>query len=202
MASKNAIRKFDAQAYYHVYNRGAAGQAVFRDATDKRYFMNLLRRHIDQEFDVRDKHGIPYEKHDAKLVAYCLMGNHFHLLLYQGDDVEAISKLMKAVMVAYSFYFNHKYKGSGAVFQGRYKASLIDDEAYLLHITRYIHINPRTYRTYYWSSLREYIDERKTEWLSYDLVLDMSATQYLAFLENWQDRKAELKHINENVLNW
>jgi putative transposase len=107
---------------------------------------------------------------------------------------------MQSVMVAFSHYFNRKYGSSGVVFRGKYQASPIDDEVYLAHITRYIHLNPRTYRTYYWSSLKEYLGERQTDWLKTRLVNEMKPAEYLRFLEDWQDYKKDQKRIRKSLI--
>ena len=68
------------------------------------------------------------------------MGNHFHLLLYMIDSIDAVKDLMQSLMTAYTMYYNQKYNRVGSLFQGTFKASKIDNEAYLLHISRYIHL--------------------------------------------------------------
>lgn len=77
MPSRNSVKQFSAPAYYHVYNRGAGKQIIFRDATDKQYFMHILQRHLDPKDDSTDRFGVAYKKYDIELVAYCLMKNHF-----------------------------------------------------------------------------------------------------------------------------
>ena len=69
------------------------------------------------------------------------MPNHIHLLVYQHQP-QAMAQFMRSVLTSYSRYFNKRYKRSGSLFESRYKASLISDDAYLEHISRYIHLNP------------------------------------------------------------
>lgn len=190
--------QFDIPAYYHVYNRGAGKRKIFEDAQDKRKFVSLLARYLDGNVYVRGD-GMPFEKSDAKLVAYCLMGNHFHLLVYQEKDVDDIRKLVKSLTSAYARYYNLRHKSSGYLFEGTFKAKQISSDAYLAHITRYIHLNPRTYLTYRWSSLPEYLGNRDTEWLYADQVNALSAEQYLTFLESYEDRAAELRKIKKEL---
>jgi len=194
MPSRTAIRKYDAPAYYHVYNRGAAGQRIFRDAQDKRKFITLLERYLSS-----DPSYAGYPTYNIQLQAYCVMGNHFHLLLYQEDEPYEISGFMRSVLTAYSMYYNLRYKGSGHVFQGVFKASLISDEAYLAHISRYIHLNPETYKTYKWSSLQYYLGEPAPTWLHVSLPLEMTSLQYNDFLEDYIDRRRLLKEIKEQL---
>lgn len=195
MPARNTIKAFQAPAFYHVYNRGAGGRKIFIDDVDRRKFMSLLRRHLvalppdtPQEYTV----------YDAELVAYCLMGNHFHLLLYQEQEVGAITGLMRSLLTAYSMYFNLRHKSQGHLFQGVYKASHIQTESYLAHITRYIHLNPRTYRTYAWSSLPQYLGV-EDELISLNHIEQLSPEAYSSFLEDYVDRHQLLQEIKDQL---
>lgn len=194
MPSRNTIREYDAPAFYHIYNRGAGGQSVFRDTQDKRKFLSLFERYLvdDELFD-------DYPTYPVELVAFCIMGNHFHLILYQDDDPTAMTNLMRSVSTAYSMYFNLKYKTHGHVFQSVFKASRITNESYLMHISRYIHLNPETYLTYKWSSLPCYIAKRSDPWVHPERILDMSPVQYLAFLEDYKDKRILLNEIRDEL---
>ncbi len=195
MPSKNLVRNFDAPAFYHVYNRGAGKQKIFLESADKEKFLSLFERHLLPAEDEADT----YPRYNVEIAAYCLMSNHFHLLLYQDTDPQAITGLMKSVATAYTMYFNRKYKSSGHLFQGPFRASRISDEAYLLHISRYIHLNPRTYRTYYWSSLKHYLGKAASNLIHPDRVLDMLPECYLEFLEDYTDRRELLKTIKDEL---
>lgn len=196
MPARNTIKVYDTHAFYHVYNRGAGEQKIFVDSADKRYFLDLFRRHLlDNEGDEGCR------KYDVEIVAYCLMGNHFHLLFWQNDDPDAITGLMRSVSTAYSMYFNRRHKRHGHVFQSVFRASHVADESYLAHISRYIHLNPERYRTFYWSSLREYLGERHDELIHPERVLAMRSGQYLEFLEDYTSRRALLKELYEQLAN-
>lgn len=199
MPSRNTTKLYDAPAYYHVYNRGAGGQAIFPSSDDKRKFLSLIERHSPNTDATIDSAGYNYQKYDTEILAYCLMGNHFHLLLYQAEDIEAITQLMRSVSTAYSMYFNRKYKRHGHLFQSIFKASRITDESYLAHITRYIHMNPRTYKTYYWSSLKYYMGKPAPEWLNIDRIHNMKPQQYMKFLEEYEGKKAELETLKDQL---
>jgi len=194
MPSRNTVRQYDTPAYYHVYNRGAGGSYIFKDAQDKHKFLSLLRRYLsdDPEYD-------SYPTHDLDLVAFCVMGNHFHLLLFQAVDPDSISRLMRSISTSYSMYYNLKYKGHGHVFQSVFKASMIDNESYLAHITRYIHLNPETYSTYKWSSLRYYLGEPSPDWINPTVLLDMNPAQYREFIEDYEDKRQVLKEIKDQL---
>ncbi len=194
MPSPNTVKQYDAPAYYHVYNRGAGGQVIFRDSADRRKFMAVLERHLSDALEDNT-----YEVFDVELIAYCLMGNHFHLLLYIPYDPTQLTALMRSVATAYSMYFNKRHKSKGHLFQGIYKASRITTDSYLAHISRYIHLNPRTYKTYYWSSLKEYMGERATPWIHPERVCDMIPEKYGIFLEDYEDRNELLASTRKQL---
>ena len=193
MPSKNTVKVFDAPAFYHVYNRGAGGRKIFTKEDDKKKFMSLLERHLTIDNIGANKQL--YKTYDIELVAYCLMGSHFHLLFFQPDDPNALTGLMRSVSTAYSMYFNKCYKSQGHLFQSIYRASRINNDAYLSHITRYIHLNPNTYKTYRWSSLPYYVGKKHCNWIHPERINDTSADEYMTFLEDYEDRKKTLKEI-------
>lgn len=199
MPSRNTVKIYDAPAYYHVYNRGAGKHLIFHDDIDRIKFISLLARHLDPSDDSVRADGVMYEKYDLDLVAYCLMGNHFHLLIYQGSDIAAVTKLLRSVSTAYTMHFNQRHDRQGHLFQGIFKASQITSETYLAHITRYIHLNPRSYKTYQWSSLGAYLGRWSEPWLHPEQVLDMTPRQYTEFLEDYEDRKETLKEIESQL---
>src|SRR5690606_25405485 len=106
MPSKKSVKVYDAPAYYRVYNRGAGGVDIFLDDQDREKFVSLLRRHLDPDDRSYRTDGVEYDKYPVDLIAYCLMSSHFHLLLYQDEDVRAVSHLMRSVATAYTMYFN------------------------------------------------------------------------------------------------
>jgi putative transposase len=190
MPAKNTVKQYAADMYYHVYNRGVAKQVVFHDAEDKKHFLKIIGRHLDPEnTDVRYD-GAPYEKYEdqLELLCYCLMGNHFHLLLYMKNGETAVKKFMHSLSTSYTMYYNKKYHRVGALFQGTFKASRIQDEAYLLHITRYIHMNPRGYKNYFYSSYKNYVGKTPDRWLKPERILSLfsSVVSYAEFCEDYR----------------
>lgn len=113
--------------YYHVYNRGAHRDNIFRNDADYVFLLKYFKRDL--------------EKCAITAIAYCLMDNHYHFLLRQDGETE-ISKFMQAVFNIYTKAFNTKYNHSGTLFEGPYKAIHVDKNEYLLHLCRYIHRNP------------------------------------------------------------
>ena len=113
-------------AFYHVINRGNRCQTVFESESDAELFLERL-----SEFS---------ESYNVEIISYCLMGNHFHLYL---KTLEAnLSKFMQAFMTSFTISKNRRDGSSGHLFQGRYKAFLVEDKAYGLELSRYIHLNP------------------------------------------------------------
>ena len=152
-------------AVYHVTSRGNARQKIVRHDDDRRRFLTTLAQ---------------VTGHFGWLChAYCLMDNHYHLLVETplGD----LSRAIRYLNGVYTQYINRRYRRVGHLFQGRYKAILIDKDSYLIELSRYIHLNPWRVRgggrdplRYRWSSLRAYIGREKApEWLETDEILGL-----------------------------
>ena len=145
-------RNFTPRSYYHIYNHAVHEKTViFPTTQDYQRFLNTIAYYIfSQPFS--------YEQHQrlstppanpkglrkrAKILAYAIMPNHFHLLLKPTEENPSeISRFVSDVTNSYTRHFNLKYKRSGVLFQGTFKAKEIIDEASLLQVSRYIHLNP------------------------------------------------------------
>ncbi len=114
--------------FYHIYNRGNNRDAVLKHAEDKQLFINLLYKNI--------------RKTDLRLIAFCIMDNHFHLIIKTGNNPRIISKFMQSVTISYAMQINKKYKRVGHVFQGRYNANILRYKKDLEQATTYIRKNP------------------------------------------------------------
>lgn len=191
MPSRNIVKVNVPGSYYHVYARGISKQHIYLDEVDYRFFLSLFERYLSKE-DPSEQKPSKYQKLDdsVEVLAYCLMPNHFHLLLYQINE-DGMSRLMHSVMTSYSRYFNHKYGRSGPLFESRYKASQILSDEYLLHISRYIHLNPDEWIDYPNSSLRAYFYDDVPSWLNKTRIAELygSAVKYLEFLEDYQETR-------------
>jgi putative transposase len=132
---------------YHVFNRGVEKRTLFLDEIDNLRFINNLIIFNDKKIVLNAKYRIKeIEKSDVRepivdILAFCLMPNHFHLLLSQRED-GGISKFMNKIGVGYTNYFNLRHGRVGPLFQGAFKSVLIDKEAQFIHIPYYIHLNP------------------------------------------------------------
>ncbi len=196
MPSRNTIRQNSPESYYHIYARRASKEPLFVDSSDYEFFVRLFQRHLSREVIV-DSSNIAYKKYigDIELLAYCLMGNHFHLLVYQHVE-GSMEKLMRSVMTAYSRRFNLKYRRTGSVFESRYKASRIDTQSYLEHISRYIHLNPRYWQRYDYSSIKYYTTEKEPpNWMATTKIKELfdSNSSYLLFLKDYEGHKLMLE---------
>ena len=203
MPSRN-VDKIDVdESFYHVYARGVSKQDIFLDDQDYRYFLGTFERYLSEK-PACDKLGnvYPHYKDQIDLVTYCCMKNHFHLLVYQ-VEVSSMGRLMQSVMTSYSRYFNLKYKRSGPVFESRYKASLISSDVYLQHITRYIHLNPRSWRRYKYSSLRYYLGDVPPVWLRPQRVVELfdfdDAQDYKEFVSDYEENKRMLDDLKDEL---
>jgi putative transposase len=157
---------------YHIYDRGNHREHVFRDNDDRRYFLSKL-----DEFSERDC---------VQVLAYCLMDNHFHLLLRQNGDV-SVAHLMRSLLTGYVRRTNHKYGLVGHLFQGPYQARYVGDREHLDRVSRYIHRNPLKFtdlRTYRWSSYRQYLGAKGFADTAPVLAHFESEHSYATFVEN------------------
>jgi putative transposase len=202
MPSRNVLKVDTPESYYHIYARGHSRQVIFRDDEDHRVFLNVFKRHLSKD-EVTDNLGRPYVhlRGEIELLCYCLMPNHFHLLVYQAEQ-GAMQKLMRSVMTTYSRYFNKKYDSSGPLFESRYKASRISSDPYLMHISRYIHLNPKEdWRVYPYSSIHAYFGIGQPEWLQQERITDLfeSLPVYADFIYDHEDYKKSLALIQDEL---
>ena len=135
--------------FYHLYNRGTEKREIFLDDSDRKRFMLLLYlcngsipvdlKQYGQTF--REVLEVDRGVSLVEIGAYCLMPNHVHLLVRPITDA-GISRFMQKLTTAYTMYFNKKYDRSGALFQGKFKATHAADDRYLKYLIAYIHLNP------------------------------------------------------------
>jgi len=203
--------------YYHIYNRGVEKRDIYLDRNDYERFLYLLfvcndvQPVLNSQVYYRGLASIEnYGRERSPIVdiiCFCLMPNHFHLILRQGVD-KAISSFMQRLGTGYTMYFNLKRQRVGSLFQGTFKAIHIDTEEYLHHLTRYIHLNPaelqeskwkekgiknweKTYdfiKEYPWSTYSSYLGERRfSALINTETTKDIlpSAVMYEQFTKEW-----------------
>jgi putative transposase len=188
MPSRNLIKIDVDNGYYHIYNRGVEKRIIFENVEDYKVFLGYLNQYLSSAEDAKKLvqkfilqgstfQGIPHQPKNyygkIELLAYCLMPNHFHLLIRQIEK-GSMKSFMKAICTRYSMYFNKKYERVGPLFQGVYKAVLVENDNYLLHLSRYIHLNPaeitKNIKSAY-SSYEDYLGIRKTNWVKPEQIL-------------------------------
>jgi REP element-mobilizing transposase RayT len=163
-------------ALYHVFSRGNAGEDLYRAAADREKFLIYVEKAVG--------------RFSLKLHAYCLMPNHFHLLLE--TVLPNLSQSMQWILFCYAAYFNRKYKRHGHLFQGRFKSILVDGDAYLKQLSRYIHLNPVRLGlvskpiSYLWSSYPAFAGNSKPpQWLETGWLLSQFGRNEREAKENY-----------------
>lgn len=227
MPAKNAIKVYAPESYYHIYNRGVNKRVIFKDQQDYSVFLSYLKTYLlpkdtDQlNLKIKNRDTPFADKYQANkllvlnnfsdkidLLAYCLMPNHFHLLIKQQGQSD-MEHLMRSLISRYTTYFNKRYHRLGPLFQGRYKAVLIESDAQLLHLTRYIHRNPFVLQRTVLSkkdsplfnqpsSYPNYLGKINQQWVKPDFILqNFSGTgfnSYQAFVES-EDNDLEVETV-------
>jgi len=168
-------------AVYHVMVRGNGGQNIFTDDEDRCRFYLLLQEGV--------------EKFGHRIHAFCLMNNHVHLAIQVGE--KSLSRIMQHLCFRYTQWVNSRQKRVGHLFQGRYKAIVVDADVYLTELVRYIHLNPERAKLvkdpekYCWSGHRAYMGQETLPWLTTEWVL----SQFGRRLKTARARYGEFVHI-------
>ncbi len=171
--------------YYHIYNRGAGRQAIFREKKNYIYLLRLLKKVVAQS--------------NVTVIAYCLLPNHYHWFLRQDGDISA-GKVPRRVFGSYAQAFNKLYQRAGTLFEGPYKAIAVDNEAHLLHLGRYIHLNPVRHKlvsspqAWPYSNYLEWLGQRPGTLVDKQFVQDHFNTPqaYQKFVEAWLHQPGKL----------
>lgn len=232
MPAKNSRKIYIPNSFYHVYNRGVEKRIIFLDEQDYRVFIYYLELYLSPKEEMIDKiknqiNLTEDEKNSRiskilvlnnffnkiELLCFILMPNHFHIVLKQKEQ-NSMELFIHSLIMKYVLYFNKKYKRVGPLFQGRYKAVLIDKEEYLLHLSRYIHINIKEIlgknqplSSYKWSSYPAYVNGLNTNWLKKDYILSyfknnngFSFNSYQGFVEGYEEISEEEQNIYKKLL--
>lgn len=181
-------------AKVHVIARGNHRNDIFRDETDYEVYLNYL------------KEAMEYYKDKYYIIAYALMTNHVHIIIETTS--ENVSDFIKRVHSRYAWNFNKKYKYIGHLFQDRYRGELIEDDKYMLEVSRYVHLNPvkanmvKRPEEYKWSSYKMYLEEKEEKLISTYKILSYfkkgeQRKLYKAFVESgikikYQEEESEI----------
>lgn len=167
-------------AVYHAILRGNNKQTIFFSDEDRTQFCLFLQETIEQ--------------YDCRIHGFCLMTNHVHLAVQV--NLVPLSKNMQSLCTKYARWINWRYQRVGHLFQGRYKAILVEINSYLVELIRYIHLNPvraklvEQAKDYSWSGHKTYLGLEEIPWLTTDWVLSTFA----------EDRQLAQKHYKEFIL--
>jgi putative transposase len=202
---------------YHVLTKSIAGFKIFLDEKDYQRMLDLLK-YYQYNPKVKFSYYITLD-HKAKLyhdqlkdenpfveiIAYCLMPTHIHLALYEVLD-RGVSEYMRRVLDSYTRYFNKKINRKGPLWESKIKKVKVISQEQLLHLTRYIHLNPTTAglvkkpEEWQYSSYREYIGLENTKMCVKERFFDFSKKEYKKFVEDRTDYQKSLNLIKNIIL--
>lgn len=186
MSMPRIARQKSDSGIYHVMVRGINGRDIFLEQGD-------YLRYLDTLEVIKERSGCLFH-------GYCLMSNHAHLLLQEGE--EDVGQVMKRIGASYVRWFNTKYQRRGYLFQDRFRSEAVEDDAYFLTVLRYIHQNPQkagiaaSLAAYPWSSYREYISPTN-KLISQELVLGMlgGISGFIKFSKESDDTEVQLRYV-------
>lgn len=203
MPRKNSRKTLFENGYYHIYNRGVAKQEIFRENKDYGVFLRFLKEYLlplDHP-DLIQLHKLSPRRNpincssDVKLLAYCLIPNHFHLLI-KNIVQKGTERFMRAMGTNYAMYFNKKYERVGPLYQGVYRAVQVETDEQLVYLSKYIHTNPKKIKDarvrplyeYSYSSYPNYLNKRNQEWVDTKEILlffskSMPTLSYKSFID-------------------
>lgn len=209
--------------YYHIFNRGITRQPIFLDKRDYQRFIDTLYYYRFLSLSVKlsrfltmpeeDKQNIMINlentaQRQVEIVCYVFMPNHFHLLLKQTSD-KGISNYMRLILNSWTKFFNNKHNRKGSLFQGVFKAVRVETDEQLIHLSRYIHLNPlvsyvvneKDFLSYPWSSLPDFL-KGKSSLVDVSLILTHfpSPTSYQKYVLDQADYAKELESIKHLAL--
>ncbi len=204
--------------YYHIFNKSIAKYKIFTSRKEYQHFVETLKYYLYPEPNLKISRFLELSKKNQQLiidkrnnndnlieiVCFCIMPTHFHLLLKQNTD-GGISDYLRNIQNSYSHYFNIKHKRNGHLWQGKFKNVLIGSEEQLLHLSRYIHLNPCTSglvnrpEEWEYSSYTEYSNwEEKL--CVYQYLFHLNSKSYQNFVNNHKEYQKQLGLIKASVL--
>ncbi len=209
MPARNVVKTYVENGYYHIYSRGVEKREIFLSEQDCVVFLHYLKLYLSpvEELMLLIQPGLRIQRFiplnlsaEIDLLSFALMPNHIHLQIKQHTK-DGIIKLMRRLLTSYVMYFNKRYDRVGSLFQGTYKAVFIEQDAYLLHLSRYIHLNPINLKTsdinfIDFSTYPYYLGERRASWVKPQEILSYFKTtqkhdykdvpSYQSFIEDYE----------------
>ncbi len=201
---------------YHVFTKSIAGFKVFRGKREYDRFIEMMQFYEHESPPVKfsyyaelDDKDIYYETKIkpnpclVEIIAYCVMPTHIHLILKQLKE-NGITNFLRPLLDSYTRYFNIRNDRKGPLWQSRFKSVLVDNDEYLLHLTRYIHLNPvsdslvENPEDWHYSSYREYINTEMNGLCNFSSYINLKPEEYKEFVESRKDYQkflAAIKHL-------
>lgn len=187
----------------HVWGRAIDDMHAFPERRDKREFLDRIERHLSPR-EFLDTNYRPYRKlhEDVEILAFCILDNHFHLLIHQKKEGGLIA-LMKSVLTSYGRYFNDTHSRRAQIFESPYSARLADGHDDVRHLIAYVHSNDEVIGpTYEFSSHLEYMGARESDWVASGVGLrlfDSSAAYEQFVFAKWKEIRARKLERRENA---
>lgn len=199
---------------YHIFNRSVREIPIFRDKRCCNLFLEAMEYYLQKKPPVRfskyriqkKKYPIDLKNRVVTIINFCLMPNHFHFTLKQEVD-NGIRQFIQRLTNSFAHYYNLKHKSRGPVFEGNFKAVWVKNDEQLLHLSRYIHLNPVTSylvekpESYPFSSYLIYLGKEESQIIDPSLVLgNISKKDYQKFVLDQKDYQRELERIKHLIL--
>lgn len=208
-------------SYYHIFNRGVDRRIIYNTKADYKRALLTLEYYLPANNSIKLGHYLAMTKGRqlamskrqqsmplVSILSYCLMPNHFHLLLRQEVD-NGIASYMSLVQNSYTQYFNNKHQRSGRLFQSSFKSVMVESREQLLHLSRYIHLNPYVARIvndtpsllkYPYSSMRHFTQDAQS-FVETDVMLSQfrNKSDYTQFVIDYASCTRSLKHIDHLI---
>lgn len=199
---------------YHIFNRSLRQAPLFTNKREFDLFLMATKYYLQMDPPVKfslfrqqpNKYELDFSKTLVKVIAYCLMPDHFHFMVTQLED-EGIKAFIHKLATSYSHYFNLKHNQKGSVFESKFKAVRVESQEQLVHLSRYIHLNPVTSfliedpENYDYSSYKIYLNKTVSDLVDLsDVMVDFRSPKiYKEFVLSQKDYQRELKRIKHLV---
>ena len=181
------LEVLEKDAYYHIYNKGINGCAIFQNDENKRYFLKQLSKHLEYKILV---------------FAYCLMDNHFHLVIRLKEEEEIVTQAFSNLFNSYAKAFNKQTSRTGSLFEKHFKRIKLQDENYLRQLILYVHLNPMhhlnlKFEDYKYSSYQSFLSDKETKIERDEVVNLFGGVANFVFCHNQRNDILTEKHTFE-----
>lgn len=203
---------------YHVFSKSIAGFVIFNNNREFERMMGTILYYQNRDLPISFSKFTRFNdlakiieqfnksEKSVQIIAYCIMPTHFHFVLKQLED-DGISVFMRKVLDSYTRYFNIKHNRKGPLWEGKFKSVLAEKDEQLLHLTRYVHLNPTTSNLcdkpeqWQFSSYNEYLaTNNEISFCKYDGILEIDPKSYEKFVEDRINYQKELKRIKDLIM--